>query len=172
MDNLRALVLNSTYEPLQFTSVRRALVLSMLGKAEALEYDGVNYRTATKNFRAPTVIKLRRYIRRPIKTSVSFSKKNVLRRDNHTCQYCGSYGGELTIDHLRPRSKGGKSTWDNVVAACRECNLRKGDRALEEAGMKLMKLPKRPKTLLFTFSTSNVPQTHLQSWAKYLPNLH
>ena len=169
MEHLRALVLNSTFEPLQFTSARRALILALMGKAEALEFDGFHFRTSTASFRLPTVIKLRRYIRRPFKTTVSFSKKNVLRRDGHTCQYCGQNGGELTIDHVVPRSGGGKSTWENVVTACRMCNLKKGNRPMTEANMRLTRQPRRPKTLIFTFAPANAPDSHIKSWAKYLP---
>ena len=170
MEHLRALVLNSTFEPLQFTSARRALVLAMMGKAEALEYDGFHFHTSTTSYRLPVVIKLRRYIRRPFKTTVSFSKKNVFRRDGHSCQYCGDSQGELTIDHIVPRSRDGKSTWENVVTACRPCNLKKGNRTLGEAGMALRRPPRRPKTLVFTFAPANAPESHLKSWAKYLPD--
>jgi len=168
MEHLRSLVLNSTYEPLQFTSARRALILYLLGKAEALEFDGFQFRTCSTSYRLPTVIKLRRYIRRPYSAIVSFSKKNVLRRDGHTCQYCGKTGGEMTIDHVIPRSREGKSTWENVVTACRDCNLEKGDRPLHMAGMRLLRDPQKPKTLINTISTVNAPDSHIKSWSKYL----
>ncbi|MDH5636975.1 MAG: HNH endonuclease [Nitrospinota bacterium] len=171
MEHLRSLVLNSTYEPLQFTSARRALILFLLGKAEALEFDGFHFRTCSTSYRLPTVIKLRRFINRPYKASVSFSKKNVLRRDGHTCQYCGATGVKMTIDHVIPRSRQGESTWENVVAACRECNLKKGNRPLSMAGMRLLRQPRKPKNLLFTMTPANTPDSHVQSWAKYLTSL-
>jgi len=172
MEHLRTLVLNSTFEPLQFTSSKRALILSMLGKAEPLEFDGFYIRTPTKSFRLPTVIKLNRFIKRPFRSYVSFSKKNVLRRDNHTCQYCGHRGPELTIDHVIPRSQNGGSTWDNVVTACRKCNLKKGNRTKEESGMKLVSRPRRPKFLFHSSLPDQTPVSHLKSWAKYMPRVY
>ncbi len=171
MEYLRSLVLNSTFEPLQFTSSRRALVLSLLGKAEVLESDGFFVRTPTTVFHLPTVIKLHQYIRRPFKSYISFSKKNVLRRDNHTCQYCGRRGVDLTIDHVIPRSQNGESTWDNVVTACRKCNLKKGNRTREEAGMKLIRRPLQPKFLFYSSIPDSTPESHLKSWAKYMPQV-
>ena len=84
-------------------------------------------------------------------------KKAVLWRDRYTCQYCGQKGGELTVDHVLPKSRGGKSTWDNLVAACRSCNLRKGDRTPEEAGMRLLRPPKPPRVPLFLLDLKEVP---------------
>ncbi len=172
MDHLRALVLNSTYEPMQFTSARRALVLSMLGKAEIVESDGFYIRTTTKSYRLPTVVRLNRYISPPFKSYISFSKKNVLKRDNYTCQYCGVSKAELTIDHVIPRSLNGVSTWENVVTACRKCNLKKGSRTLAESGLRLVKRPVRPKFLAYASTTpDNAPRSHIESWAKYMPRL-
>lgn len=168
MEHLRTLVLNSTFEPLQFTSARRAFLLSLAGKAEALEYDGFFVRTMSDSFRLPTVIRLRRYVRRPYRSCVSFSKKNVFRRDDHTCQYCGGRHAELTIDHVIPRSQDGVSAWENVVTACRRCNLKKGSRTLTEAGMRLLRPPSKPEYLLFNFAPRNAPPSHLESWAKYM----
>lgn len=172
MNNLRSLVLNRSYEPLQFTAAKRALVLVLLGKAEALESDGFYARTPTTSFRLPTVIRLRRYIRRPVKVGVAFSKKNVFRRDGYTCQYCGTRGKDLTIDHVAPRSRGGESVWNNVVTACRECNLRKGSKTLEESGLKLKRKPVKPKFLIFANIPDNPPKSHVESWAKYMPNMN
>ncbi|MGK7345749.1 MAG: HNH endonuclease [Candidatus Nitrospinota bacterium M3_3B_026] len=169
MENLRTLVLNGSYEPLQFTAARRALVLVLLGKAEALESDGFCARTPTTVFRLPTVIKLNRYVRRPVKAGVAFSKKNVLKRDGHVCQYCGERGGDLTIDHVIPRSMGGASTWENVVTACRGCNLRKGNKTIAESGLRLKRKPVKPKFLIFSSVPENPPRSHLESWSKYLP---
>ncbi|HJM82375.1 MAG TPA: HNH endonuclease [Nitrospinota bacterium] len=169
MENLRALVLNSTYEPLQFSTAKRALVLSLLGKAEVLEVDGFIVRTSVREYRLPTVIRLNRYIKMPRRSCVSFSKKNVFRRDNYTCQYCGG-GLEMTIDHVIPRSVGGRSTWDNIVTACRKCNLKKGSRTPEEAGMKLLMRPKQPQFLFHSNISSIAPQSHVDSWTKYISN--
>lgn len=171
MEHLRSLVLNSTFEPLQFTSARRALVLSLVGKAEVLETDGFHIRTTSATFKLPTVIRLNRYVRRPFRACVSFSKKNVFRRDNHSCQYCGKRGVDLTIDHVIPKSQRGKSTWENVVTACRKCNLKKGNRTLVDSGLKILRLPRRPRFLLYSGFPHDTPKSHVESWAKYLPRI-
>ncbi|MBI4667116.1 MAG: HNH endonuclease [Nitrospinae bacterium] len=169
MENLRALVLNNAYEPLQFTGMRRALVLVIKGKAEAVESDGFFYRTVSETFRLPTVVRLYRYVNRPRRIGVSFSKKNVLRRDGYTCQYCGHTGKDLTIDHVAPRSSGGLTSWENVVAACRKCNLRKGNKSLPDSGMELLRKPAKPSFIVHAHMPENTPKTHLEAWMKYLP---
>ena len=169
MNHLKSLVLNSAYEPLQFTNTRRAFVLVLLGKAEAIEQDGFYLRTPTTRYRLPTVIKLNRYVRRPNMRGVSFSKRNVLRRDGHTCQYCGYKGSDLTIDHVVPRSLGGGTDWGNVVAACRRCNLKKGARTPTDARLILKAKPIRPDALMFSAYPGAAPSEHAKTWAKYLP---
>ena len=169
MHNLRSLVLNSAYEPLTFTTARRALVLVLLGKAEPLESDGFFARTVSASYRLPIVVKLNRYVRKPGRFGVAFSRKNVLRRDNYTCQYCGARGKELTIDHITPRSSGGESVWDNVVTACRTCNLRKGNKSPGSSGLTLRKAPVRPRFLIYPSMTyGSHPASHIKSWTKYL----
>ncbi len=165
----RTLVLNNTFEPLQFTGARRALVMVILGKAEPLESDGFYARTVTRSYRLPTVIRLHRYIRRPNQFGVPFSKKNVFRRDNFSCQYCGSQEKELTIDHVIPKSLGGTSDWENVVTACRACNLKKGNKSLSLTGLKLNKTPGKPRFLIYPSAIpAHHPKSHEESWAKYL----
>ena len=171
MEDIRALVLNSAYEPLQFTASRRALVLILKGKAEAVESDGFFLRAVSATYRLPTVIRLFRYVKRPQKLTAAFSKKNVLRRDAHTCQYCGVKGKDLTMDHVVPRSLGGASSWDNVVAACRRCNLKKGSRTPAEAGFILLKKPRKPLFLVHSHMPENTPRTHLEAWLRYIPKL-
>ena len=95
------------------------------------------------------MIRLLRYIRRSYRKSLAFSKKNVFRRDNYTCQYCGWIGSGLTIDHIIPRSLGGKTSWDNVVVACQACNVRKGNRRLDETDMHLLRKVKPPPFVVF-----------------------
>src|SRR5262249_39110328 len=96
----------------------------------------------------------------------AFNKKNILRRDHYTCQYCGRRGDRLTVDHVVPRSKGGDTAWTNVVAACLRCNLAKGNRALEEAGMTLLRPPAHPQ---FLFSIHPPPAPlFFDAWRKYL----
>ncbi len=149
MDSVKVLVLNYTYEPLHFCNVKRAVIMILQGKAETVEESGRVIRSPSLLLPLPAVIRLVTYIKRSYGKGVAFSKKNVFRRDNFTCQYCGSRGVDLTIDHIIPRSKGGKTCWENVVVACKKCNLRKGNRSLEETDLQLLRRPKRPHFLFF-----------------------
>jgi 5-methylcytosine-specific restriction endonuclease McrA len=117
------------------------------GKAETIEESGKVIRSPSLLLPLPTVIRLMNYIKRSYGKGVAFSKKNVFLRDNFTCQYCGSHGVDLTIDHIIPRSKGGMTCWENVVVACKHCNLRKGNRSLDETDLHLLRRPKRPHFL-------------------------
>jgi len=140
----KVLVLNASYEPLNITSWRRATVLLMKGKAERLEYNGKFLYT---DFPQPTVIRLRHYVRVPY-MEVPLTRRNILHRDGHTCQYCGYTGDKLTLDHVIPRSRGGGDTWENIVAACVCCNVKKGSRTPQEARMPLRHLPRQPYSSL------------------------
>src|SRR5207248_8709311 len=131
----QVLVLNARYEPLNVTTVRRAHVLVFKGKAEVLEQLERPLRSATSTFSWPHVIRLVSYVRVPRAVQRKISRRALFARDNWRCVYCGTSGGRLTLDHVVPRSKGGESIWENVVTACAPCNLRKGDRTLEQAGM-------------------------------------
>ena len=115
-------------------------------------------------FSYPSVIRLRRYINIPIK-KVELSRKNILRRDGHQCQYCGSNKPPLTVDHVMPRSRGGADSWENLVCACIKCNVKKGNRTPEEAGMKLMKTPRRPTHVTFI---KNLGGEVDERWKPYL----
>ncbi|MCC5920876.1 MAG: HNH endonuclease [Cyclobacteriaceae bacterium] len=137
------LVLNLDYSPISVCSVERAFLLIFLGKAEPLaNYESQSLRSVSQKFNAPAVIKIRRYVNIPYK-GVMLSRQNIFKRDNQTCQYCGSKK-DLTLDHVIPRSKGGKSTWNNLVTACKKCNSLKGDMLLEESPVKLKTLPYKP----------------------------
>ncbi|NIR52078.1 HNH endonuclease, partial [candidate division KSB1 bacterium] len=100
---------------------------------------------------------------------VSFSKKNILRRDDFTCQYCGNQENPLTVDHIIPKSRGGKTTWTNVVVACKPCNMKKGSRTASEANMLLKKKPVQPEFHYHNFVVPMGPPSHVESWMKYLP---
>ena len=145
MDEVAVLVLNGGFEPLHFTNARRAITLLLSGKAESVEPSPRVVRSPSRAFPLPSVIRLAIYIRKPFVERVAFNKKNILRRDHYTCQYCGRRGDRLTVDHVVPRSKGGETAWTNVVAACLRCNLAKGNRALAEAGMTLLRPPAHPQ---------------------------
>lgn len=162
------LVLNASYEPIHVCAARRALVLMFKGVAVAQECHQHELRSPTTAFAAPSVIRLIEYRRIPRQTR-ALSRKNILIRDHHTCQYCGRRGGagDLTLDHVLPRSRGGGGSWENLVAACRPCNNRKGDRLPEEAGMKLRKKPK-PFTLHTSRSLMRQLGGQQTTWRKYL----
>ena len=167
MDEIAVLVLNYTFEPLHFTNARRAITLVLSGKAESVEASPRLVRSPSLTMCLPAVIRLAMYIRKPFLDRVAFNKKNILRRDGYTCQYCGRRGERLTVDHMVPRSRGGETTWTNVVAACLKCNLQKGNRTVDEAGMTLIREPSHPR---FLFSLVRHPHAHsfLDSWRKYL----
>ena len=157
----KVLVLNSTFTPINITSWRRAMILMYKWKAKGLEYNGalINGRIPL-----PEIIKLVNYVPLPY-SEVVLSRKNIYLRDNNSCQYCGKTGGNLTIDHVVPRSRGGGETWENMVVCCARCNSRKGDSSLEEAGLKILGAPYRPPSSLYLHMTRlcNIPQ----SWYNY-----
>jgi 5-methylcytosine-specific restriction endonuclease McrA len=137
------LVLNASYEPINVCAARRAIVLVLKGVAMAEEENGHFLHAARVAMRVPSVIRLLEYRRIPHQTR-ALSRKNILLRDRNTCQYCSLVlaSGELTLDHVVPRSRGGLSTWENLVACCHPCNRQKGNQTPAEAGMKLMREPR------------------------------
>jgi len=161
------LILNASYEPLHVCSVRRAVGLLMHGLAERVEDSGQWLRSPSSRFAVPSVIRLRRYVRRRFRPRVAFNRRNVFRRDNGLCQYCGCRVPDLTLDHVVPRSREGPTSWDNVVACCRSCNSRKRDRTPEEAGMVLLSRPAAPR-FPFTAAYGLFPELDPR-WEKYLP---
>ena len=162
------LVLNASYEPIHVCAARRALVLLFKGVAQAEESGAALMRSARAAVPVPSVIRLLEYRRIPRQTR-ALSRKNILIRDHYTCQYCGRKGvaGELTLDHVLPRSRGGSTSWENLVAACRPCNNRKGDRLPEEARMPLSRRPK-PFTLHTSRSLMRQLGSQQENWRKYL----
>lgn len=163
----QVLVLNATYEPLNVVSVRRAVVLLLKEKAEIVEAAGAWLRSERQRMPLPLVIRLVYYVRIPRHFSLPLSRRTVLARDGYTCQYCGLQPGKanLTIDHVLPRSRGGETVWENVVAACGPCNRRKGDRTPEEAGMRTPRQRGRPQYLAFALlGGSSAPK----AWEKYM----
>ena len=142
------MVLNQNYEPLTICNVKRAIILNYLGKAEIVHtMNGKIIRSVYRKFECPSIIKLAFFVRVPFK-KIILSRKNILRRDGHRCQYCGT-SQNLTVDHVVPKSKGGEDSWDNLVTACIKCNNKKGNRTPEEAKMKLFTKPKRPSHITF-----------------------
>lgn len=159
----KVLVLNASYEPLNITSWRRAVVLLLKGKAEQLEHNG-KYLYA--EFPLPTVIRLRNYVSIPYK-EIPLTRRNILERDRHTCQYCSYRGDRLTLDHIIPRSRGGMDTWENLVTACVPCNLKKGNRTPKEANMLLYSQPRRPYSSLYFEIAKHTQGERNQEWKKY-----
>lgn len=139
----RVLVLNASYEPIHVCTVRRALVLVCKGAARVEEDAGRLVRTVRTAVAEPSVIRLTEYRRIPRPRRV-LSRRNILLRDRHTCQYCGVAfpASQLTLDHVRPRSRGGDGSWENLVTSCGRCNTRKGDRTPDEARMPLLRAPR------------------------------
>lgn len=142
VDGPRVLVLNAGYQALGIASIRRAVSLVMAGYAEVLEESGEHLRTPTRLYPIPSIIRLGKMVRPRL--GVRLRRRNVFKRDGYVCQYCGQVTRDLTLDHVIPRSRGGGSTWENLVSACRACNHKKADRTPEEAGMKLKHKPGKP----------------------------
>lgn len=125
-------------------------------------------RTPSQAVPVPSVVRLARYVRRPGRQKVAFNRRNLFRRDDHRCQYCGTRGSDLTLDHVVPRSLGGPTSWENVVACCRACNAKKRDRTPEEARMTLARTPRAPR---FVFSSAyGLLQDVDPIWRRYLPD--
>ena len=142
--NRLVLVLNASYEPINICAARHALTLVFKGVAVVEEVSDRVVRTSRISIPVPDVIRLVRYRRVP-RQNRSVSRKGILLRDGYACQYCHRRyaAGELTLDHVLPRSRGGSSVWENLVACCFACNNRKGNRTPQEAGMVLAKLPRQ-----------------------------
>jgi 5-methylcytosine-specific restriction endonuclease McrA len=162
------LVLNSNYEPLNVCNIRRAMTLLLLGKAEVLEHGERPVRTITGELRAPSVLKMRYMVRRPM-PQLRLSRHSVLARDNYTCQYCGVRNKELTIDHVLPKWAGGPHTWENLVACCRRCNLKKADKTPQQAQMKLARKPRRPHFVPYLSLPVYLKARERGDWDFFLP---
>ena len=159
------LVLNASYEPLHVCAARRALTLVVKDAAHIQEHAG---REVYAGIMFPTVIRLKAYRKVPHRAQV-LTRRNILVRDGYQCQYCGRKfsAKELTLDHVMPRSRGGRASWENLVACCSADNRRKADRTPEEAGMPLLRRP-RPVTL---HTARGILRSHADAdrvWQKYL----
>jgi 5-methylcytosine-specific restriction endonuclease McrA len=137
------LVLNANFEPINICDTRRAIGLILSGKADMVMNGRGYIHTISLNLPRPSVIRLEEMVHRP-RMRVKLTRREVFRRDNYTCQYCGRHGSDLTLDHVLPKHLGGGHVWDNVVAACPSCNHHKGGRKLDESHMKLLHIPKEP----------------------------
>jgi len=144
---MRVIILTRDYIPLMYCDIRRAIALVYLNKAEIVKASGEFLRSVSERFPVPKVIRLLSKLVRQVTPKVTYTRKNIHIRDHYVCQYCGS-GENLTLDHVMPVSRGGSSSWENVVTACYPCNSRKGSSTPEEAGMKLAKPPVKPSLLM------------------------
>ena len=166
MENISVLKLDSSFKPIEIISWEEAFLLTWLNKAWAVEYSDKCIHSARKAFQVPSVIVLFRYIEEKFFT-LPCTRKNIMIRDENRCQYCqkGFRDGELTIDHVIPRSKGGKTIWTNVVIACKPCNQQKSDLLLSQTSLSLLRAPRKPSyrsIIKKRIKTSNV------KWKEYL----
>ncbi len=162
----KVLILNQDFTAFSICSVPKAFLLVYMNKAEMVSHDNkTRLRSVTASFPLPTIIRLNRYVSRPYRnTGVILNRHNVFRRDNHRCQYCSS-ARDLTLDHVRPRSRGGNTSWDNLITACKKCNSKKGDFTPEEAGMILLQQPFKPSFVMFL---RDFTERVSEDWLNYL----
>ena len=169
IDHTRVLVLDQSYLPHRIVSWQRAVCLLFDGKAEVVEEGIGTIRSPSIEIAMPSVVRLLVRPRSTRRPSIRFSRINVMTRDGFRCQYCGTRRAmrELNYDHVLPRSRGGRTTWENVVTACYPCNTRKGDRTPAESGMLLQRTPVKPAWLPIT-SHRIVLQRIPREWYPYL----
>jgi 5-methylcytosine-specific restriction endonuclease McrA len=148
----RSLVLNASYEPLSVVSERRALILVLAEKASTVVPKDEVWSSETLTVVIPSVVRLNRYVRVPYRRAAPVTRRAVFGRDGHSCQYCG--GPAESLDHVTPRSRGGGHTWENVVACCRPCNVRKGDRTPSESGLALRTKPAPPRMFAWIYAST------------------
>ena len=160
----QVLVLNTTYEPVNVCSTRRALLLLLKGKAESLESGPALFHSEKKAFPVPLVIRLTQFVRVPRPDGRRLSRKAILARDGFRCQYCGNTR-QLTLDHVIPRSRGGATSWENVVTSCAPCNVRKGANLPWEVGMSPLTRPRPPAPGDFVLAFQRVVP---DAWRPYL----
>ncbi len=161
------LVVNQNFEPLNVTTVRRAMSVVLMRKAEVVEENGEFIHSFQRTFRAPSVIRMCYFVRRPL-PELKLTRKSVFARDGYTCQYCGRLDVALTIDHIVPKSAGGSSDWDNVVTCCIRCNNLKGNRTPRMAGMRQKRRPRRPRFTPYISLSSYLAARRASMWPEYL----
>ena len=166
--NTQTLLLTPWYRPHKVVSWQKAITMLFTGDVEVVDEYLETIRSPSISMRVPAVVRLTRAMR-SAKRCVKFSRVNVLARDGHRCQYCGEKKptGELNYDHVVPRSQGGRTDWDNIVTSCYACNLRKRNRTPEQAGMRLLSLPVRPKTLPLGEAVLDSRSVH-PTWQPYV----
>jgi len=160
----KVLLLNSSYEPLSIINCKKAIIMLLIDKVEYIEKLSLSISSEKIIMPIPSVVKLKSYIFLK-RRELALSRKNVFKRDLFICQYCGKTNTELTLDHVIPKQKGGRDSWDNLVSACNNCNFKKGNKLIKETNMTLIKKPKQPNYLMYL-------QTYVgneyKSWKQYL----
>ena len=157
------LVLNANFEPINVCDTRRAIGLILNEKASLVLNGRGLIRSVSHTYQRPSIIRLTKMVRRP-RPNVKLTKREILRRDDFTCQYCGQHNTTLTIDHIMPRHMGGEHTWENLVTACPSCNHHKGGRTIEQTHMRLLRRPAAPpSTARYIFAR------HLKENTEWLP---
>jgi 5-methylcytosine-specific restriction endonuclease McrA len=160
----KVLILNQDYSAMGICSAAKAFLLVYLDKAELVASSSIyNLRTVSSAYPMPTVIRLNRYVTIPYK-GIVMTRQNIFKRDGHRCVYCNTTE-DLTLDHVHPKSRGGRTSWDNLVTACRRCNAKKGDYTLEDAGLKISHKPFKPSFVMFLRDYSGSAE---ESWLPYL----
>ena len=163
---MMALKLDASFRPIEVIDALEALVMCIIGKATPVETYDTKINSPSKSFELPAVIVLKNIVKFRF-TTVACNRINIVWRDNNQCQYCGNYFStdKLTMDHVIPKSRGGKNTWENLVAACKKCNQKKGSRTPQESGMIPLKKPIRPKAnILRTVKKNQISDL----WKNYL----
>lgn len=161
----KVLVLNQDFSAISVCTVPKAFLLVYLNKAEMVAaLENQTLRSVSREFPLPSIIRLHNYVNIPYRNGIVLNRQNIFKRDSNQCQYCGS-GKDLTLDHVMPRSRGGKSSWDNLITACKSCNGKKGDFTPEEANMDLRQKPFKPNFVMFLRDFSD--KVH-EEWLLYL----
>jgi 5-methylcytosine-specific restriction endonuclease McrA len=165
----QTLLLNATFEPLDVVHWQRAMILWAQGKVEIVETHDKEVRSVSFTFKLPSVVRLLKFVRTRRRPQVQFTRANIYTRDNYTCQYCakGFHSEDLTFDHVVPSSQGGIKSWENIVTCCFKCNRKKADKTPEQAGMHLLREPKKPVYNPIFRVTMGIKRTP-ESWRDYL----
>jgi 5-methylcytosine-specific restriction endonuclease McrA len=160
---MNVLLLNGDWQPIRVISTKRAIVLVLTEKAEVLAEGSAEFRSATRTVKVPEVIRLKRFVQIPFRAKIPLSNTSVLKRDHYKCAYCGHKAN--TVDHIIPKSRGGRHQWENVVAACRPCNAKKADKLLSELRWSLSVTPKIPTGTMWLFiGVREIPE----QWTMFL----
>ena len=162
--NRSVLVLNTNYAPMDICTAKRAICHYYNEKVDILESYKEDVHSPSITLSLPSIVRLKDYVKHN-QMDVILTRRNLLVRDNYECQYCGSKKSPLTMDHVKPKKQGGKDSWENLVAACQNCNRKKGNRTPDEAKMPLKRIPRKPNKIHYF---QQFISTHQGSWKPYL----